>query len=81
MPWRDLVDRLGSQSPMNVTLNGQQRALGRGWSVAELLDDLNLEPVRVAVEVNRELIRRGDFGLTTLGDGDVVEVVTLVGGG
>lgn len=66
---------------MNVTLNGQQRELGCGLSVAELLDDLNLEPVRVAVEVNRQLISRGDFGLTTLDDGDVVEVVTLVGGG
>ncbi|MCH7701740.1 MAG: sulfur carrier protein ThiS [Planctomycetes bacterium] len=66
---------------MNVTLNGQQRELGHGWSIAELLDDLNLEPVRVAVEVNRQLVSRGDFGLTTLDDGDVVEVVTLVGGG
>lgn len=66
---------------MNVTLNGQQRELGCGSSVAELLDDLNLEPVRVAVEVNRQLINRGDFGTTPLEEGDVVEVVTLVGGG
>ncbi len=66
---------------MNVTLNGQQRQLGCRWSVAELLDDLNLEPVRVAVEVNRQLINRGDFGTTPLEEGDVVEVVTLVGGG
>ncbi len=66
---------------MNVTLNGQPRELGPGWSVATLLDDLKLEPVRVAVEVNRQLISRGEFRLTTLDDGDVVEVVTLVGGG
>ncbi len=66
---------------MNVTLNGQQRELGHRFNVAELLDDLNLEPVRVAVEVNRQLISRGEFRLTTLDDGDVVEVVTLVGGG
>ena len=66
---------------MNVTLNGQQHELGREWSVAELLDDLNLEPVRVAVEINRQLISRGAFGTTPLDEGDVIEVVTLVGGG
>ena len=66
---------------MNVTLNGQQHELGREWSVAELLDDLNLEPVRVAVEINRQLISRGAFGTTPLDEGDIIEVVTLVGGG
>lgn len=66
---------------MQVTLNGEPREVEAGTTMAVLLDALNVEPVRVAVEINRELVPRRDFENTSIGDGDVIEVVTFVGGG
>ena len=66
---------------MLVTVNGEGRMLASGTSVAELLDALDVRPDRVAVERNGELVPRREHGETRLVEGDVVEVVTLVGGG
>lgn len=66
---------------MRLTLNGQEAEARDGQTVADLLRDFRLEPVRVAVEVNEVLVRRSTFGETRLAEGDRVEIVTLVGGG
>lgn len=65
---------------MKVTVNGDDRDLPDGASVTVLLQDLKLTPDKVAVEVNRRLLR-GDKYDQPLKEGDVVEVVTFVGGG
>lgn len=67
--------------PLMVTINGEGRQLDGPTSIAQLLQALNLEPLRVAVERNRALVRRREFETTTLADGDQLEIVTLVGGG
>ena len=66
---------------MQITLNGEARTLPDGQTVAELVASLDLSDKRVAVEVNKDLVRRAEHPAHTLADGDVVEVVTLVGGG
>lgn len=66
---------------MLVQVNGEGRLLASGTSVAELLEALDLRPDRVAVERNGELVPRREHAETRLSEGDVVEVVTLVGGG
>lgn len=66
---------------IEFTLNGQPRRANPGATVAALLADLGLPPQRVAVEVNRELVPRGQHDQVRLEAGDAVEVVTLVGGG
>jgi sulfur carrier protein len=66
---------------MRVIVNDQPTDLPDGASVAELLTTLALPGTRVAVEVNRQLVRRLQHGETHLKDGDTIEVVTLVGGG
>ncbi|HND52355.1 MAG TPA: sulfur carrier protein ThiS [Pirellulaceae bacterium] len=66
---------------MNVTYNGQPRELPADTTVAQLLALLKLEPRYVAVEVNQEVVPRRVHGETVLRDGDVIEVVTFVGGG
>jgi thiamine biosynthesis protein ThiS len=66
---------------MRITVNGQPLDLPEGATVAALVAALGLPASRVAVERNRELVRRGDHASTALGDGDTLEVVTLVGGG
>lgn len=66
---------------IEFTLNGQPRTAKPGATVAALLSELGLTPQRVAVEVNRELVPRGQHDQVRLESGDAVEVVTLVGGG
>ena len=66
---------------MLVQVNGEGKLLASGTSVAELLEALDLRPDRVAVERNGELVPRREHAETRLCEGDVIEVVTLVGGG
>ena len=68
-------------SPMTITLNGKPRTLDTATTVDGLLSGLKLQPVRVAVEINEELVPRKQFSETPLREGDRVEVVTFVGGG
>jgi thiazole synthase len=69
------------ESAVQITLNGEHRELRAPLSIAELLSDLGLKPEHVAVEVNRTLITRSKLAKTAIANGDVLEVVTLVGGG
>ena len=66
---------------MRIRINGQWQEQGEAISVADLLAALQLEPRRVAVERNRQIVRRADFANTRLADQDELEIVTLVGGG
>ncbi len=66
---------------MDITLNGHTHAAGDDATVADLLVQLEFRPQLVAVEVNRQLIPRGDHAACQLHPGDELEIVTLVGGG
>jgi thiamine biosynthesis protein ThiS len=66
---------------MEITVNGQRRTVAEGATVADLLDEMKLDARRLAVERNRQLVRRAELGETPLVEGDQVEIVTLVGGG
>ena len=66
---------------LRVTVNGEAIALAPGASVADLLERLRVLSPRVAVERNREIVPRADYRATALSEGDVLEVVELVGGG
>jgi len=62
-------------------VNGEEREVAAGTSVAELVRELGLASERVAIERNGRIVRRAEHGRTVLEEGDRVEVVTLVGGG
>ena len=66
---------------MRVIVNSEPRDLPAEATVVELLAALALPGTRVAVEVNRQLVRRIHHGTHRLAEGDQIEVVTLVGGG
>ena len=66
---------------MRVRVNGEDRELEEGVSVASLLDSMSLEVNGIAVALNMEIVRRGEYGDTQLSDGDEVEIVRAVGGG
>ncbi|HZK81216.1 MAG TPA: sulfur carrier protein ThiS [Humisphaera sp.] len=65
---------------MNVKINGETRDLPIGQTVRDIVLLHNLTPEKVAVELNRRLLR-GDKYDTPLNDGDEIEIVTFVGGG
>lgn len=68
---------------MRLTINGETRDLEEAgeMSVAKLVAALGLENVRVAVELNRGIVRRQQWDETSVKDGDTVEIVHFVGGG
>lgn len=66
---------------MQIFFNGQSREVSEGLTVAGLLEQLELEPRYVAVEVNLDLVPRGRHREHVLKADDRLEVVTLVGGG
>jgi thiazole synthase len=65
----------------SITVNGQHRRVPMGISVADLALELGLEPTRVAVERNLEIVPRSTLAEVKVEDGDDYEIVTFVGGG
>lgn len=68
-------------TPIRVTLNGAERALPAGETVAEMLRALDVHPGLVVVERNGEILRRESFSEVRVEDGDTLELVHFVGGG
>jgi len=66
---------------MKLTVNGETREMPDNQTVRDLVVDLGLGKAVVAVELNRQVVPRKQHDDTPLGDGDVIEIVTLVGGG
>src|SRR6185503_10706920 len=65
---------------MNVYVNGELRNVN-AISMEELVAELDLPVGRVAIELNREVVRRSEWGSTMLKDEDRIEIVHFVGGG
>jgi len=66
---------------VRITLNGENREVTEGHSVASLLSDLGIPAERVAVELNLKIVDRQAFTGTSLRDGDRLEVIGFIGGG
>jgi len=65
---------------VNITVNGEAQAI-EPVSVQGYLESLGIDPRRVAVELNREILPKADYPGTLLKDGDALEIVHFVGGG
>ena len=66
---------------MVIRINGKDSEVAADLSVARLLEDLELRPGRVVVELNAQVLSRDAYGATRLKQGDEVEIVHFVGGG
>jgi thiazole synthase len=66
---------------IEITLNGEPNTLSQPLSIQELVEQIGLDPRRIAVEVNREVVPQSKHSERRLQSGDAVEIVTLVGGG
>ena len=66
---------------MRLTINGEAKDVPRSMTVAELVLHLGLGEGPVAVELNREIVPRAQHASRTIAEGDVLEIVHMVGGG
>ena len=66
---------------MRVYINGESREVQGNPSLADLISQLDLPAARVAVELNREVVRRSEWANRMLHDEDRIEIVHFVGGG
>jgi thiamine biosynthesis protein ThiS len=78
---RDEMNDTLIQATIALTLNGEPHRAVAGWSVADLVRELGLNPKKVAVERNLEIVPRSTLGDVLLADGDALEIVHFVGGG
>jgi len=66
---------------MTLEINGEIQSLPSIKNIEELLQHLGLGHDRIAVEVNRRIVRRQEWERTPLNDRDRIEIVQFVGGG
>jgi thiamine biosynthesis protein ThiS len=66
---------------MRLVINGEAREIEGAADVAALVSGLGLDPRKVAVERNLEIVPRSRYGATALADDDRIEIVHFIGGG
>lgn len=66
---------------INILLNGEQTSLQPNMTISDLLEKLDLQGKRLAVEINLDIIPRSEYQNTRLNQDDKVEIVQAIGGG
>ena len=66
---------------MQMQVNGEQRTVQAGLTVAGLLKELDIRSDRVAVELNLTILDRNEFDRRSLQEGDRIEIISFIGGG
>lgn len=75
------MSRFAGRTQLTILVNGNRTDIAEGSGIGDLIKSLGLETDRVAVELNQRIVRRVDWGSTTISEGDKVEIVHFVGGG
>ena len=66
---------------MRLIVNGESLEISNVETLQDLLKELQIEPQRVAVEINVSIIKKSDYSTFKLNEGDRVEIVNFIGGG
>ena len=66
---------------MTIRVNGEVREITGPVTISALLAELDIDPRRVAVEHNLEIVKRARYDTTLIQAGDEIEIVNFVGGG
>ena len=66
---------------MTITVNGQKKEVPEGLTIVSLLQFLKIQPERVAVELNLDIVKKDRYGTTPVKEGDSVEIVSFMAGG
>jgi sulfur carrier protein len=64
-----------------IFLNGEKKSIPHGFTVADLVNFLDLVPQRLAIEYNLQILKREDWDKKVISSGDRIEIVHFVGGG
>jgi len=75
------VSNQATDEPISITINGEAASIKSGLNIFDLIVHLGLDPARVAVEMNRSIVRRPAWQTTPVTSGAQFEIVTFVGGG
>ena len=70
-----------TQNQITIRVNGEDKQVASGITVATLLEQMGLPSGRVAVEYNRAILPRAQWACTSIAPGDQFEIVQFVGGG
>jgi len=66
---------------MTITLNGEKKEVQREINVSELLDIFSLPSERIAIELNKSVVRKKDWENIKINEADKIEIIHFVGGG
>jgi thiazole synthase len=66
---------------LGIRVNGEHKRVAGGISIVEMLNEIGIDPAKVAVERNLEIVPRSTLGDVCVEDGDDYEIVHFVGGG
>jgi len=72
---------MATNNTLQIRVNGEPRDVAAGLSISEMLGAMGLNPRKVAVERNLEIVPRSTLGQVRVEDGDAFEIVHFVGGG
>ncbi len=78
---KEPIQNYRGKSSITVSINGKDRALPQSYTISALLSELNIDPLKVAVEINKKIALREEFNNISLNHGDRIEIVSFVGGG
>ncbi len=66
---------------MTITLNGEKKEVQSEINVSELLDVFSLPSERIAIELNKSVVRKKDWENIKINEADKIEIIHFVGGG
>ncbi len=66
---------------IQIVINGETQCIPEGQTVLDLLQRLHLDPARVAVELDRRIVKQPNWNETAVNAGAQIEIVQFVGGG
>lgn len=72
---------MSTNQAIQIVINGESRSVPHGHTILQLLETLDLDPARVAVELDRRIVKPPDWPATSLAEGAQLEIVQFVGGG
>jgi sulfur carrier protein len=72
---------VSTNEPIQIVINGESQSVAAGQSIRQLLEALQLDPARVAVELDRRIVKPPEWAGTPVLEGARLEIVQFVGGG
>lgn len=66
---------------LKLTVNGEVMEFEKSFTIAELIEHLELSPTSILIEYNREPLHRDEYARTRIGENDNIEIVQMMAGG